>query len=207
MAISAFLDKYFSEEKYHDLRESVKGFVEGYDAADSTLASAFALRDEWLSESDYKQYRIEGGYGKLIDFLMNESISSGANVHLSSVVREINWSRESVTAVTADQRSFRGKPRHHYAAMGVMQQHHNESGTITFVPGIPDKLKAIQSIGYGAVIKILLLFDEPFWEELNHKKHEKFGIYFFQTALFQTWWTQIAGKNSFANRLAGRTEG
>ena len=35
-------------------------------------ASAMAFRNEWLQEDDWKQYRIRGGYQKLIDFLAKE---------------------------------------------------------------------------------------------------------------------------------------
>src|SRR6185312_8167074 len=34
MSMASFLDKHFKQNDYKDLRESVKGFVEGFDAAD-----------------------------------------------------------------------------------------------------------------------------------------------------------------------------
>ena len=58
MTMEDFLEEYFSEEKYSSLRNSVKGYVQGYDAADTSRASAFAIRDEMLSENMSAQHRI-----------------------------------------------------------------------------------------------------------------------------------------------------
>src|SRR5688500_17749338 len=40
MTIGTFLQKYFSDPRYESLVDSVKGFVQGYDAADINKASA-----------------------------------------------------------------------------------------------------------------------------------------------------------------------
>ena len=77
VSIAQFLDETFSDEKYKDLKESVLQFVQGYDAADAKKASAFALRDEWETEDDDHQYRIEGGYIKLVNYLKNEIEKKG----------------------------------------------------------------------------------------------------------------------------------
>ena len=45
--IDNFLKWEFSDDKYKQLRESVIKFASGYDTADVTKASAFALRREW----------------------------------------------------------------------------------------------------------------------------------------------------------------
>ena len=71
MTIGEFLEKYFGEAKYESLVESVKGFVQGYDAADVSKASAMALAEEW-SSGDVKGYRPIGGYSQLMNFLWNE---------------------------------------------------------------------------------------------------------------------------------------
>ena len=64
--------------------------VEGYDAADPERASTLALRDEWMGRGRGTQDRIAGGYGALIDFLLAECRSHGAEIHLGAVVTAID---------------------------------------------------------------------------------------------------------------------
>jgi monoamine oxidase len=58
--IASFLDEHFGSDEYEGLREKVKGFVEGFDAADMQRASALSLREEWKESDDEKQYHITG---------------------------------------------------------------------------------------------------------------------------------------------------
>src|SRR6185436_13300055 len=59
---------------------------------------------------------------------------------------------------------------------------------ITFTPAIPEKLRAAQEIGYGAVIKILLRFKERWWESRGEKFKEL--SFLFSDQEIPTWWTQ-----------------
>jgi monoamine oxidase len=70
--IEAFLQENFYDQKYADFRKGVKSFVEGYDAADTHKVSAFALREEWSESDDAKQYRIDGGYERILNFIADE---------------------------------------------------------------------------------------------------------------------------------------
>ncbi|MEP7129082.1 MAG: FAD-dependent oxidoreductase, partial [Chitinophagales bacterium] len=108
MTISDFMSTFFSDEKHSALRASIKGFAEGYDAADTLKASTFALRDEWLSEEEGTNFRIKGGYGKMIDFLERECVITGAVIELNSMVTEVKWERNSVTVCCSNAKQFVG---------------------------------------------------------------------------------------------------
>src|SRR5688572_24889048 len=95
ITIGEFLEKYFGEAKYESLVESVKGFVQGYDAADVGKASAMALAEEW-SSGDVKGYRPKGGYSQLMEFLLNEIQQRKGIFRLSSVVRKIKWKPDNI---------------------------------------------------------------------------------------------------------------
>src|SRR6476620_4653833 len=69
MTVADFLKNYFSDDKYSSLRRSMRGFAEGFDLADISSASVFALRNEWMNEEG-EQFRVEGGYQKLVDYLL-----------------------------------------------------------------------------------------------------------------------------------------
>jgi monoamine oxidase len=71
MSIAAFLKKYFAGEKFAEMKRSLQQYMEGYDAADINFASMLALKDEWEKEEDV-QFRIKGGYGRLMEFIKND---------------------------------------------------------------------------------------------------------------------------------------
>src|SRR4029077_7912280 len=93
LPVAEFLKTHFTNRQYAELRDTVKGMVEGYDAADPDRASTFALRDEWMGHGLRRQGRIAGGYGTLIKFLVSECCRQGATIHLLSVVTAIEENR------------------------------------------------------------------------------------------------------------------
>ncbi|HYV94004.1 MAG TPA: NAD(P)/FAD-dependent oxidoreductase [Chitinophagales bacterium] len=195
VSIADFLEQNFSEEKYSEIRETVRGFAEGYDAADLTRASALALRDEWMGGDDEAQYRVRGGYGAMIHFLEEECLSAGCVIHLSSVVRKVEWKRDTVSVITEDEKKFTAKKVIVTVPLGVLQQKETATGAITFSPAIPKQMKAIQSLGYGAVIKVLLLFHDAFWKEKEMRKRTGVNLenmsFLFCQGTIPTWWTQF----------------
>src|SRR5258707_10147784 len=90
LTVAEFLRRYFAGPEYGRLRHSIERMVEGYDAADPERASTLALRDEWMDGGRRTQARIAGGYGALIDFLLAECCSHGAEIHLRAVVKAID---------------------------------------------------------------------------------------------------------------------
>ena len=162
--INQFLENEFPGEKYEPLKQSVRLFASGYDNADPDKASAFALRNEWGNE-DEETYRIKGGYGKMTAFLEAEVKKAGGEVYVNSVVKQINWQPGKVSAITEDGMSYEAEKVLIALPLGVLQAGKNEKAAIAFNPPIPKYIEAANKIGFGAVIKILLEFDAPFWED------------------------------------------
>jgi monoamine oxidase len=186
LSVEDFLDQFFGDEKYLALRKSVSAFVEGYDAADPKRASVFALRDEWLSDHDHEQYRIEGGYSRVIAYLEQACIDSGVKIHLNAPVHEISW-QKNLAELKAGKTIFRGSKVLLTVPLGVLQ-----AGMISFSPEISEKMKAAGKMGYGSVIKILLGFKDQFWKHLRDgdgKNLEELS-FLFSAEEVPTWWTQ-----------------
>jgi monoamine oxidase len=99
MTIADFLDQYFKEEKHAILKNSVKGFAEGYDAADTTRASVFGFRDEWLNDDDGRAVQDQGRLRSTDEFSADEC-TLRPRIHLSSVVKEIHWKKDHVLIIT-----------------------------------------------------------------------------------------------------------
>lgn len=193
-SIADFLEKEFPGDEYQDMRKAVWRFVSGYDTADPHKASAFALRKEWESEDEDAQHRIRGGYGTLIKFLEEECKAAGGRIHLNSAVKTIRWRQGNIKAITTDRTVFEANKVIIALPLGVLQADVNEKGAITFDPPISQQNNALHAMGFGAIIKILLKFDELFWEdeitESMAGKSLKNMSFMLSDEVIPTWWTQ-----------------
>jgi monoamine oxidase len=206
-SIGDFLQQQFGDGQYAELRKSVSRYVAGYDTADPFKASAYALRKEWQSEDGDAQHRIKGGYGKMISYLANESKKNGAQLFLNSIVKNLHWEHNVVEAVTADNISYKAEKVIIALPLGVLQAAPNEGGTIKFSPSIPKYYEAIQQMGFGSIIKILLEFRDAFWEDEEIAKlagNDLKGMSFLLSdEEIPTWWTQFPDNSTILTGWLG----
>lgn len=194
ITISKFLDEYMPEKKYAGIKDSFKKYVQGYDAADIEDASAFSVREEMENEED-DQFRVENGYTGLIDFLAEESKKNGCIIKTSAVVKKIKWQKNNVEVIT-NTKTYKAKKVIITVPIGVLQAKENVEGAISFYPEIKEQQRAINNIGYGGVIKILLEFDEAFWFDKQFLKTNKTNepFFIFADTFIPSWWTQFPDK-------------
>ena len=185
MPVAEFLHTYLNELKHEELRTSLLSYVEGYYAADTKRASTYALREE-LENADEEQYRVEGGYQKLVGFLVAELEKKGCRLVLSAPARQINWGADPIEVHSA-KGVLNARKLLVTVPLGVLQ-----CEAITFTPSIPDRISAAQALGFGAVIKVLLQFSEPFWKNKEFTAHKDLGHagFIFSEEEVPTWWTQ-----------------
>jgi monoamine oxidase len=199
-SIGDFLQREFDEDQYAGLRRSVSKFVAGYDTADTFKASAFALRKEWQSEDEDAQHRVKGGYCRMISYLANEAKKNGAQLFLNSVVKQIHWEHNQVEATTTDNVSYKAEKVIIALPLGVLQLDTNREGAINFSPSIPQYQQAIQQIGFGSIIKILLDFKESFWEDKEITKLAGNSLtemsFLLSDEEIPTWWTQFPNRSA-----------
>jgi monoamine oxidase len=183
LPVAEFLARDFGDPKYAELRRSITRMVEGYDAADPSRASTFALREEWLGRGIAQQGRIAEGYGALMDFLLAECRRQGVTVHFGAAVTAIDADGLKITVRCHDGRSFAA------------------DGAVLTVPlpllasiALPQDARAVATaaladIGFGNVVKILLRFSQRWWA--NHAGQDLADMSFlFSSAAVPTWWTQ-----------------
>lgn len=179
------LNRKFPGDKHAELRKKVRGFVQGYDAADMNRVSAIALRKEWSESDNDHQYRIEGGYSKLMDFLAAKVREKGGKILTSSPVRELQWSEDTVKALTADGKALEAQKAILTVPLGVLQ-----NGSITFTPAVPELRSAILALGFGGVIKFFFEFRDDFWDDVIARNFRKLA-FVFSDAEVPTWWSQL----------------
>ncbi|GAA4383539.1 flavin monoamine oxidase family protein [Hymenobacter koreensis] len=190
--LAEFLEEYFPGTAYQQLRERVRQFAEGYDAADAHRASAFALRDEWAGGGAEDSPRPAGGYGRVMELLAQQAQASGAILQVATVVREIYWRQGHVEVTCHQERRYRASQILLTVPLGVWQAAPGSTGAVVFVPELPTQRAAAAAMGFGPVIKFLLEFHEPFWlhssPEVAHPLPE-LG-FLFSDAPVPTWWSQ-----------------
>lgn len=181
MPVAQFLQRYFPGTAYAQLRRSIMGMVEGYDAADPQRASVLALRDEWMDSGQHMQSRVADGYGALVDFLVAECRKHGVAIRLNA-------------AVTAIEVSDRG------CAVRCTNGEAYESDAVILTVPLPllkeialpeperEKAEAAAKIGFGNVIKFLLLFKTCWWREQRAELADL--SFLISDARIPVWWTQ-----------------
>ncbi len=192
-----FLDKYFTDDSYDELRKSVKDFAGGFDLAETRTASTKALYYEWRKEMDI-QYRIDGGYKRLIQYLETECKKNGVVINTGCCAKKINWEKNEVSVLSMCSRFFKGKKVIVTVPVSVLQADINDENYIEFKPSLSQHIQAAKHIGFGGVIKIILEFSENFWE--GKTKHA--GFIFTKQAV-PTWWTQLPVNNAILTGWVG----
>ena len=205
ITIADFLDRFFSAPQHEKLRNSIRGFAEGYDAADIHRASAFALREEWAGEDD--QYRPAGGYGSMIGFLEKCCRRQGCTIALSSVVEKVAWQPGQVRVCTNDGQLYTAARLLATLPLSLLQLAPPAPGAVRFSPELPEKRAAARRMGMGHVIKILLEFKEAFWKETVKRSTGadlSKAAWIFSSEQVPTWWTQYPhSSNLLTGWLAG----
>ena len=135
-------------------RQALRALVEG-ESAD--LAERQSLRWMW-NEMEYEGHYFgdvpEGGYRRLV-----EAMAAGVDLRLGVDVAEIACSAGGVRVRGADGASEDGSHVVVTVPLGVLKR-----GAPRFRPALPpDRLAAIERLGFGRYEKVALRFDEPFW--------------------------------------------
>ena len=184
MTVADFLQAYFGGENESFLRHTVQRFAEGYDLADIEKAGVFALRKEWLKE-DEDNYHITGGYSQLAEYLKKICTRQGCYIHVSTIAQQVFWQQGKVMVTTNFEEQFIADKLIVAVPLGILQSAPGVPGHITFTPAIPDYTEAAKQIGFGAAIKILFQFSQPFWQQ----QVTALGFAFSEESV-PAWWTQ-----------------
>jgi len=183
LPVAEFLERYFYDRQFSELRREITRMLEGYDAADPARISTFALRDEWLERGLGAQGRIAGGFGALIAFLASECRRHGAAIHLGAAVAAIEASRGRVAARCRDGSV-------HEADAAILTVPLPLLSEIALPREAGEKTALVSDMGFGNVVKILLRFKTNWWADHGGRNLADLSFLFSDNARVPTWWTQ-----------------
>jgi len=194
MTLHQFLSTYFEGERNAEIRKQAIAFAEGFDIAAIEKVSVQSLYKEWSDQSG--DNRVDGGYSKLVEYLVAQCRKQGCTLITNSIVQEINWNGEQVLVKTLNNIIYSGEYCVLTASVGILQSSALKSA-ITFIPALPEYRSAFHQIGFGNVVKVVLEFAEVFWA--------KDAGFFFSEEQFPTWWTQLPMEVPVLTGWAGGT--
>jgi monoamine oxidase len=171
VSFAEYLQKHRRDPRYASARRLATHFVQGFDAADPNRVSAKSIAQEWQGIGDMEdepQFRIVGGQMGLIDHLHRSLDRELVQIRLKMPVSEISWRRSKV-----EIRCGRGGRECLFTAprlivtlpLGILQLPPDTTGSIRLSPEIPQKRNAASKLGSGPVVKAVMRFREPFWED------------------------------------------
>ena len=204
---AAFLDRY---EHVEEIRSIATLYIEGFHAAHADRISVDGLNktNEAASEiDDDQQFRVENGYIRVAQALRDEAVSSGALFHFNAVVEEVKWKRNQVEVVTTASQRFTARRLLVTLPLSLIQ-----TGQVRFDPPLDEQQRVASKLAMGQVVKVMLRFHEPFWEELtmpgdDERREELKDLTFVHAPaeLLPTWWTQFPVRTPLLAGWAGGT--
>jgi monoamine oxidase len=171
-------------------RAGARRMAEGFDAADTARASARAIVSEWTGDalSDSPQSRPAGGYEGLLAALMAQMDPARLTLRLQCPVEAVHWSQAGVRV----RSRFLGEPVEATAPRAIVTLPLallQEAAAVTFVPPLTHKRSALAGLATGSVIKVLLRFAEPFWENLHGGRYRDASFFIAPGTPLPTFWT------------------
>jgi monoamine oxidase len=206
-SVETFLRRFAGDAAMRETADTARLFVEGFDAADTRIASAYSIADEWRSGVDSLSARPLGGYRPIFEFLRDACAAAGVEIALSSIVRRISWKRSAVTVdverASGESSSVRARAAIVTLPVGVLR-HAGDETAIAFDPHLPaSKHEALRRIEMGHAVRVVLAFRSAFWERLEKARYRDAGYFRCQGRPFRAYWTQYPVRSELVTAWAG----
>ncbi len=198
-SVEEFLDSVPSDELSGEQRDAIRSLIEGFDAAITGDASIIAIAKEWRSGTNDASFRPLHGYAPIMQHLAR---SVNTRTLLRTRVDRVRWSPQHVRI----QATRQGKPIEIAARraivtlpVGVLQEQHD-----LFEPALPkEKQAAIDAIAMGPVLKVVLDFRTPFWEEVQDGRFRDTAFFRAPQCEMSALWTRLPQRTPLLVAWAG----
>jgi len=174
-------------------RPALRGYVEGFNAADAERISAQSLGVQQKVEESIQGDRarnVRGGYSQLTEYLANRVRKTGCEIRLEHVVQAVRWGAGEVTVKTS-KGSFAARRCIVTFPLGVLQHANREDG-VRFEPE-PAALAQARRLAMGTAERFTMIFRERWWERSERaslKKLRTMSFVFAPRHMPPVWWTK-----------------
>jgi monoamine oxidase len=209
-ALSAALAECCAGEALAPARSHLLRYVEGFHAADPERLSV-----RWLGEvertqpADASEIRSAEGAGRAVEAL-RQAIAGRCELRLGTLAKAVRWRPGSVAIDTSAGHSLRASAAVVTVPLPLLDPPSDEPAALRIVPRLDDKLAAVPLLHMGPVVKVVLAFARPFWQDIPGLEGALF-LHAYERPV-PTWWLPVdpslplltgwAG-GPFAARLAG----
>ncbi len=193
----SFLDFLNSTKYSAETKRWAAAYVEGFNAARQEKIGIASLTQDARASDQIdgdSAFRLVNGYDGVPLHLLRQVKEPLSKLRLNSIAESIAWQPGSASvrvrnALTNQIKTLRCSRVVVTVPLGVLQANPEMEGSIRFQPE-PEALQAARSLAFGQVLRLVLRFREPFWE--NNKDISFAGFLLSNEKLFPTWWTTLA---------------
>jgi monoamine oxidase len=206
-SVKSFLDSLPDDVETKRAKAVATRYVEGFHAAKIDRIGVHGLINatEAAEQIDGdKAFRLLKGYRGVCDWLQQQAESQGAVFQLNTVVAELNWKRDRVEVICGSAQNstrFNASRCVITLPLGVLQAAEGQPGAVRFSPELPgEKKEAVHTLDMGHVVRIVLHFENLFWEDLDipgtgaKEDLSQLGFIHCPEAPLPTWWTMLPQK-------------
>ena len=168
------------------------GYVEGFNAARKEVIGIASLALDAKAAQAIggdDAFRILNGYDSVVQFLAAGVEDLHSTLRLNAIVEQIEWQQGSVTihfrsAIGSHTEAVTSRRLILSVSLGALQ-----ADAIRFNPQPAETLAAAHQLSFGDVMRVVLRFRAPFWEENDDLGD--FGFLLSEEKFFPTWWTPL----------------
>ncbi|MGH7527229.1 MAG: flavin monoamine oxidase family protein [Gemmatimonadales bacterium] len=185
--------------------EAALRYVEGFHAADAARLGTRALADNESggSADDQRQFRVRDGYAGIVGWLATRLDPGAVTLRLGTAATGLHWRPGEVrlTAVSPD-----GRPNEVTAGRAIITVplallKAGAGGlALPIAPRPPGWDTALAALEMGAACRIVLRFDQPWWEQAAESDANFFHG---SREAFPVWWTAAPARRPVLTGWAG----
>jgi monoamine oxidase len=126
-------------------------------ATPATLSVAELAHELRVADKGPGDFHILDGYNRAL-----APLADGLDIRLGAAVSSVRWDREGVEVTVSKPSNAQLRARHAVVTLPLALL---KAGAVAFDPPLPEsKRRAIEALAMAPAMKLLLRFEEPFWD-------------------------------------------
>jgi monoamine oxidase len=197
-SFATFLAQLPREQGDENIRLRALEYVSGFNAADPDKISVGSLIQDLQRSEELggeRILRLRNGYAALISWLEHECTRNHVELRTDHAVNDVSYRSDRVV-ISGNHFSekFQLEANAVVVTVPVSLLQPGSTASITFDPELPSsKLEALRGTAMGPVIRVVVVFQQPFWRQMKGsggRSLAKLRFLFSHDPYFPTWWTQ-----------------